>query len=82
MNIYIGNITAGASIEQIKKLFHPFGTIHFAQIIMNLHSGQSEGFGFIEMVSEEEGEKAVAALNGINFMGHFLEVKHVRDRPA
>lgn len=82
MNIYIGNIPPEASIEQIKELFHPFGKIHFAQIIMNLYSRQSQGFGFVEMVNEEEGEKAIAALNGINFMSHFLEVKHVRDRPA
>jgi RNA recognition motif-containing protein len=82
MNIYIGNIPLHTTEEDIKQLFHPYGTIHTMQIIMDEQSGQSKGFGFIEMADEEEGVRAVSELNGINLLGNFLEIKHVRERPA
>jgi RNA recognition motif-containing protein len=81
MNIYIGNIPLSVPIEEIKKLFVPFGQIASLQIIMDIESGQSKGFGFITMTEDAAGMRAVEKLNQSNFMGHYLEVKQVRERP-
>jgi RNA recognition motif-containing protein len=81
MNIYVGNIPLNASVAEVKNLFESFGTIVSLQIIMDRGTGQSKGFAFVEMIEDEAGEQAIVKLNNMNFMGHYLEVQQVRERP-
>jgi len=74
MNIYIGNLHANASEAQIRDLFTEFGDVHSVHIIMNTASGQSMGFGFVEIDGREGGLKAIQELDALNFMNRYLEV--------
>ncbi len=64
MNIYVGNLLFDVTEDELKALFAPFGQVTEVRLIMDKFSGKSKGFGFIEMPSKEEAEKAIAALNG------------------
>jgi RNA recognition motif-containing protein len=64
MNIYVGNINFSTSDESLKELFDEFGEVLSAKIIRDKYSGRSKGFGFVEMVNDEEALEAINALNG------------------
>ena len=84
MNIYVGNISRNATEQDIKEAFEAFGTVQSAAIIKDKFSGESRGFGFVEMPNKEEGDKAIASLNGKDVKGRNLTVNEARpktDRP-
>lgn len=72
MRIYVGGFSAIINNDQLRTLFSLHGRVTSAQVLMNKHTGQSRGFGFIEMGSIEETYSAIAALNGANLDGHTL----------
>ena len=58
MNLYVGNLLFDVTENELKSLFEPFGQVTEIRLIMDKYSGKSKGFGFIEMPSKEEAEKA------------------------
>jgi len=76
--LYVGNLPFGASEEALKTLFTEAGTVESVKIIVDTYSGRSRGFGFVEMASKEEGEKAISLLNGKTFMERALVVNEAK----
>lgn len=64
MNIYVGNLADHITEAVIRQMFEPFGEIESVKIIKDRFSGRSKGFGFVEMPSNSEADKAIKALNG------------------
>ena len=84
MNIYVGNISRDVTETELKDAFAAFGTVQSASIIKEKYTGESRGFGFVEMPSKEEAEKAIAEMNGKDMKGRNLtanEAKPRTDRP-
>jgi RNA recognition motif-containing protein len=80
MNIYVGNIPRGVTENELRELFQAFGEISSASVIKDKFSGESRGFGFVEMPNKEEAQKALSALNGKDFKGRPLTVNEARPR--
>lgn len=80
MNIYVANLVHEATTDDLHQLFGPFGTITNASLIKDKFSGQSRGFGFVEMSSKQEGQAAIDALNGKDFKGRPLTVNEARPK--
>ena len=80
MNIYVGNLSYEATEEDLRLAFEPFGQVESATIIKDKHSGQSKGFGFVEMTSKAEGQSAIDGLNGNELKGKALKVNEARPR--
>lgn len=76
--MYVGNIPYNATEEDLKGLFSEYGEIESLKIIQDQFTDRSKGFGFIEMVNDEDAKKAIAALNGKDFMGKSLNVAEAR----
>ncbi len=76
--IFVGNIPYSASDEDLKKLFEDIGKVESASIITDKFSQKSKGFGFVEMASDEEAEKAIKELNGKEMEGRALVVNEAR----
>ena len=72
MNIYVGNISRTANEQDLKDAFAAFGEVSSASIIKDKFSGESRGFGFVEMPNKEEADKAIAGLNGVDLKGRRL----------
>jgi RNA recognition motif-containing protein len=64
MKIYVGNLSYDVTEEELRQLFMPLGQVASVSIIKDRSSGQSKGFGFVEMPSVSEGQAAISALNG------------------
>ena len=80
MNIYVGNIPHEATDSDLQKEFEAFGKVTSVNIIKDKFSGQSRGFGFVEMPNKEEGQAAIAGLNGKEMMGRELNVNEARPK--
>ncbi len=78
LKLYVGNLSFGASEEDLKKLFSEVGTVQSVKIVLDPYSGRSRGFGFVEMTSKEEMEKAISLINGKTFMERALIVSEAR----
>lgn len=76
--LYVGNLSFGASEEALKNLFLEAGSVKSVKIVVDTYSGRSRGFGFVEMASKEEGERAISLLNGKTFMERTLIVNEAR----
>ena len=63
-NIYVGNLSLNSSEDALRRLFAAFGPVNRVRIMTDYNTGKSRGFAFVEMVNAEDGEKAIAALNG------------------
>ena len=81
MNIYVGNLSSDATDETIRKAFESFGQVTSAKIIKDKYSGQSRGFGFVEMPGESQAQTAIRSLNGKEFDGKQINVSEARPRP-
>jgi RNA recognition motif-containing protein len=64
MNIYVGNINFKCTEEELKQFFEEYGAVASAKIIKDNVTGRSKGFGFVEMLNDEEGQAAIDNLNG------------------
>ena len=80
MNIYVGNLSFSMTEADLKEAFSVHGTVQSASIITDKISGQSRGFGFVEMPNKDEAEKAIAALNGKDVKGRALKVNEAKPR--
>ena len=80
--IYVGNMNYATTEEQLADLFAQFGNVVSADVIFDRFSGQSKGFGFIEMESEDDAKTAIENLNGRELDGRQLRVNEAKERPA
>lgn len=84
MNIYVGNLPYETSEEDLREMFGEFGAVSSVNIIKDRVSGNSKGFGFVEMDDDEAGQKAIDELNGSELKGRNMKVNLARpksDRP-
>jgi len=79
-NIYVGNLSFGATEESVRNLFEAHGAVGRVNIVTDRDTGQPRGFGFVEMSNDGEGEKAIAALNVMSFDGRALSVNEARPK--
>ena len=63
-NIFVGNLAFDTREDEVRQLFAAYGQVDRVNLVTDGESGQPRGFGFVEMASDEDGEKAIAALNG------------------
>jgi RNA recognition motif-containing protein len=80
MNLYVGNLSYRMTEDQLRQEFEQYGQVSSCTIIMDKATGQSKGFGFLEMPSREEAEAAVTGLNGRELQGRRLNVNEARPR--
>lgn len=80
MNIYVGNLSFDVSEEILQKTFEAFGQVSAASIVKDKYSGQSRGFGFVEMPDQNEARNAITNLNGKDLNGRQLNVNEARPR--
>jgi RNA recognition motif-containing protein len=80
VNIYVGNLSHEVTEEGLREAFEPFGQIESVNIIKDRFSGESRGFGFLEMPSKQEAEKAIEEMNGKDLMGRAVNVNEARPR--
>jgi RNA recognition motif-containing protein len=78
--LYVGNLSYQATDQELNDLFSEVGSVASAQIVTDRYSGQSRGFGFVEMASEDDAQKAIAAIHGRNIGGRTLVVNESRPR--
>ncbi len=76
--LYVGSLPYSTTEQQLTELFAQHGTVQSAKVITDRYTGQSRGFGFVEMATGEEAQKAIAALNGTNLGGRTLVVNEAR----
>jgi RNA recognition motif-containing protein len=80
MNLYVGNLSYNLKEADLAELFAPYGQVESAKIITDRYSGQSKGFGFVEMASRADGEKAIQALNGQSIQNRQLKVNEAKPK--
>ena len=78
--LYVGNLAYSVTASDLEKLFEPYGRVESAQVIADRDTGQSKGFGFVEMGSDQEAQAAIAALNGQDAGGRTLTVNEARPK--
>ena len=78
--LYVGNMGYDVSSSDLEHLFTPHGTVQSAEVISDRTTGQSKGFGFVEMSSDQEAQAAIAALNGEDHSGRALTVNEAKPR--
>ncbi|RJQ46357.1 MAG: RNA-binding protein [Nitrospiraceae bacterium] len=76
--LYVGNISFQATEDSLRESFANCGEVESVKIITDAYTGQSKGFGFIEMASEEDAKKAITDLNGTTFMDRVIVVNEAR----
>jgi RNA recognition motif-containing protein len=80
MNIYVGNLSRDLTESELRETFEAFGTVNSASIIKDRYTGESRGFGFVEMPNQEEAKAAINSLNGKNLKGRTATVNEARPR--
>jgi len=80
-NIFVGNLDFNTGEDELRKMFEVYGQVDRVSIMTDRDTGRSRGFGFVEMANAEEGEKAIAALNGTQLGGRTLNVNEARPKP-
>jgi RNA recognition motif-containing protein len=80
MNIYVSNLGYNVNDEDLSRLFAGYGKVSSAKVIMDKATGQSRGFGFVEMDDETAGNKAISELNGKMADGRSMKVSEARPR--
>jgi len=78
MKLYVGNISFDTTQQDLEKLFGEIGTVTSTNLIEDRETGRPRGFGFVEMSSKEEGENAIAQLNGKEVDGRELKVNEAK----
>jgi cold-inducible RNA-binding protein len=79
-NIFVGNLDFNTAEDELRKLFETYGQVDRITILTDRDTGRSRGFGFVEMTNGEEGDKAIAALNGTQIGGRTLNVNEARPK--
>ena len=79
-NIYVGNLTFATTSADLQSLFGEHGEVTKAQVVTDRDTGRSRGFGFVEMASSEQAQKAISSLNGKDVDGRQLTVNPAKER--
>ena len=79
-NIFVGNLNFNTGEDELRQLFEQYGQVDRVSIMTDRDTGRSRGFGFVEMTNAEDGEKAIAALNGTQIGGRTLNVNEARPK--
>jgi RNA recognition motif-containing protein len=80
MRIYVGGISYSTNTDGLRALFATMGTVSDATIVEDKYSGQSKGFGFVEMADASEAKAAIAKFNGYSLDGRALTVNEAKPR--
>lgn len=78
--LYVGNLGFGVSDSTLREQFAAHGTVQSASIVMDRETGQSKGFGFVEMSSPQEAQAAIQALDGVELEGRSMKVNEAKPR--
>lgn len=79
--LYVGNLSYDTGEAELQQLFETVGAVESARVMRDMATGRARGFGFVEMVSEEDARKAVTQLNETEFGGRRLNVNEARPKP-
>ena len=79
-NIFVGNLSFGATEDAVRALFEAYGTVDRVSIVTDRDTGQARGFGFVEMSNNAEGDRAIAELNGQDLDGRALNINEARPK--
>jgi RNA recognition motif-containing protein len=79
-NIFVGNLSFNTSEDELRQMFEAYGQVDRVSIMTDRDTGRSRGFGFVEMASNDDGEKAITALNGTQMGGRTLNVNEARPK--
>ncbi|MFO8073258.1 MAG: RNA-binding protein [Polyangia bacterium] len=80
MRIYVGNLPFNTDDDELRSLFEDHGAVDSAKVITDRESGRSRGFGFVEMLNDEEAKKAIDAMTDFEHGGRTLTVNEARPR--
>src|SRR4030042_411987 len=80
MKIYVGNLALDVTNDDLRQAFEAFGQVESANVIMDKFSGESKGFGFVEMPSKDEATAAMTGMNGKDIKGKAVNVNEARPR--
>jgi len=80
MKLYVGNLSFNTDNSSLEQLFSGIGTVESASVVEDRETGRSRGFGFVEMASKEDGERAIAELDGKEYEGRQLKVNEAKPR--
>jgi RNA recognition motif-containing protein len=80
MSIYVGNLSYNATEETVRQAFESFGQVTSARIIKDKYTGQSKGFGFVEMLEQSQAQAAIKSLHGKELLGKQMSVNEARPR--
>jgi cold-inducible RNA-binding protein len=78
--LYVGNLAYSVTDQHLNELFSGIGKVDSATVIGDKFSGQSKGFGFVEMADDKQAAQAISSLDGSEFMGRNLKVNEARPR--
>lgn len=78
MNLYVGNLAYNVTEDDLKSLFSEYGEVTSVNIVKERFSGQSKGFGFVEMPSNSEADKAIKALNGMKVKEQSIKISQAK----
>jgi RNA recognition motif-containing protein len=81
MDIYVGNLPYSTTDDELKGLFEAYGQVASARVVMDRATGQSKGFGFVEMPDKTQAQQAIEALNGYDSQGRKLRVNESQPKP-
>jgi len=81
VNIYVGNLSRDVTEDELRKAFEAFGQVTSVNVIKDRYSGESRGFGFVEMTTNSEAQAAITGLNGTSLKERTLTVSEARPRP-
>ncbi len=79
-NIFVGNLSFNTGEDELRQAFEAYGQVDRVSIMTDRDTGRSRGFGFVEMTNNEEGEKAISALNGTQLGGRTINVNEARPK--
>jgi RNA recognition motif-containing protein len=82
MSVYVGNLPYTATVEDLTEVFAEYGSVKQVHLPIDRETGKMRGFGFVEMSSDTEEDKAVSELDGAEWMGRPLRVNKARPREA
>jgi RNA recognition motif-containing protein len=80
VNIYVGNLSRDVSEAELREAFQAFGEVSSASIIKDKFTGESRGFGFVEMPNKSEADAAISGMNGKDLKGRAINVNEARPR--